>query len=124
MKIRTIQEADRSLREARLDLQRCQWAQNLRDNMTTMQSLADCQPLLKFYMSQWPQFAKDKNYRQLWSDQLDIAAENIVEYIKNVEAWKAKRIGTPRCVLPKKKQRELGLLPSVEQEIAIREGRL
>ncbi len=124
MKIRTILEADKSLKLARLDLQRCVWAQGIRDRAPQFYELHDRQDLLKFYMSQWPNLASDPKHRQLWSDQLDLAVDNINEYIEKVEEWKKKKIGTPRCVLPKKKQREMGLLPSVEQEIAIREGRI
>ena len=124
MKIRTLQEANKSLSAARIDLQRCLWAQNLRDQLPKTYQLQERQDLLKFYMSQWPQFASEKNHRKLWSDQLDVVTENVREYIANVEKWREKKIGTIRNVMPKKKQRAMGLLPSVEQEIAMLEGRL
>ena len=124
MKIKTVAEANKSLSLARLDLQRCMWAQQIRDRPPRAYELKDRPDLIKFYLSQWPNLASDPNHRRLWSDQLDAAADNIRSYIENVEIWVKKKIGTPRCVLPKKKQRELGLLPPVEVEIAIHEGRM
>ena len=105
-------------------MERCTWAKNLRDAPPQIYKIEDRQDLLKFYLSQWPQFAGDPNHIRLWSDQLDLATDHIVKYIEAVEHWKKQKIGNPKCCLPKKKQRELGLLPSVENEIAIREGRL
>ena len=110
MKIRTIAEADKSLRLARLDLERCVWAQAIRDKPPTIYKLEDRQDLLKFYMSQWPNLASDPNHRTKWSDQLDLATDNIREYIEKVEEWKKKKIGTPRIIDPAVRRR-MGLEP-------------
>ena len=123
--ITNLREAELSLKLARRDLARVRWAVDLRDKMPATVSLFDYadQGLVKFYMSQWPQFADDPKMREKWSDQLDICLEALEKYVASVEDWQKRMHGRAvRCSLPKKKQRELGMLPSVENEINMRNG--
>lgn len=114
MKIKTIAQGYINISRARIDLDRCRWAQAERDKHPQVYGLQDRQELLKFYLSQWPNLANDKNCRKLWSDQLDCTTESIENYIKTVEDWIKSTMGKPRrSCLPKKKQRELGLLPKL-----------
>lgn len=114
MKIKTIAEGHKNIDRARTDLQRCQWAQAIRDRAPSAYELHDRPELLQFYMSQWPNIATDPGHRKLWSDQLDLATEGIVKYIAAVEAWIATKVGKPmRSCLPLKKQRELGMIPKL-----------
>lgn len=115
MKIRTLDEARKSIANAQIDLKRVHWARDLRDAPGQYQ-LIDRQDLLKFYISQWSELGSDPEHRQKWSDQLDILIESIEKYIPEVEEWMRRKLISKRSCVPLKKQREQGLLPSVEAQ--------
>lgn len=111
-KMLSLRDAATSLKAARVDLNRLYWARAKRDAIMTLEPLHKDMDLLNFYVAIWPQFIKDPACRQRWSDSLDLEIEKIEKYIRQVNAWTEKVVGKPvRCAMPKKKQRELGLLP-------------
>lgn len=116
MRIRTLQEARRSLAEAKQDLQTIEGAIMLRSKLGIRDHLGMPQhrQLLNFYLSQWPEHGQDPDARQKWSNCLDMKAEWLAKYINTVESFIKKKMGRdPRLSLPKKEQRKLGLLPEL-----------
>lgn len=116
--ITTIKEAEKSLSAAKRDL-------DFLNRMQLMIQPDKMHPaLFNFYKTQWPEYLYAEERETKWENALKDEIDNVGKYIAKVEAWvKHKMTHAVRCALPKKKQRELGMLPSVESEIAMREGR-
>jgi hypothetical protein len=61
-----------------------------------------------------PAQIQDGSYIQIWKDMVNKQVIYIKQYVSQTEQWMKDRLDKPyRCALPKKKQRELGMLPPV-----------